>query len=153
MAAVRLGCAERDRVDVHSVVKGLPTVVEITEASAKLDEPSENQIVVVHDGGIVGYSTIRWWQEQNDTWLYLHRGYLLPEHRGQGIGSAILSWAEERIRQLVRQHGTARTAVIGANTSASEQEATALLLGAGVLEGRVGRGAHGRRRPLLHPPV
>ncbi|WP_217545235.1 GNAT family N-acetyltransferase [Streptomyces sp. GbtcB6] len=131
MAAVRLGCAERDRVDAHSVVEGLPTAAEIAEASAKLEEPSKNQILVVLGRGVVGYATIRWWQERDDTWLYLHRGHLLPEHRGQGIGSAMLSWAEERIRQLVRQHGTTRTAVIGANAMASEQDATALLLGNG----------------------
>lgn len=49
----------------------------------------------------------------------------------QGTGSAILNWAESRIRQLVQQHGTAQTAVIGANAMASEQEATALLLETG----------------------
>jgi mycothiol synthase len=131
MAAVRLGCAERDGGDARSVVEGIPTGAEIAEASAKLEEPSKNQILVVRDGSVVGYSTIRWWQERDDTWLYLHRGYLLPEHRHQGIGSAMLSWAEERIRQLVEQHGTARTAVIGANAVATEQDATALLLAAG----------------------
>ncbi|MEV7542471.1 GNAT family N-acetyltransferase [Streptomyces sp. NPDC089915] len=131
MAAVRLGCAERDGVDVRSVVEGLPTAAEIAEASAKLDEPSENQVLVVRDGSVVGYSTIRWWQERDDTWLYLHRGHLLPEHRGQGIGSAMLSWAEGRIRRLVEEHGTARAAVIGANAMVSERDATALLLAAG----------------------
>ncbi|MGW2303314.1 GNAT family N-acetyltransferase [Streptomyces sp. NPDC001809] len=131
MAAVRLGCVERDRVDARSVVEGLPTAAEIAEASAKLEEPSRNQALVVRDGSVVGYSTIRWWQERDDTWLYLHRGYLLPEHRDQGIGSAMLRWAEERIRRLVEEHGTARTAVIGANAMLSEQDATALLLAAG----------------------
>ncbi|BAG19261.1 MULTISPECIES: GNAT family N-acetyltransferase [Streptomyces] len=131
MAAVRLGCAERDRVDARSVVEGLPTAAEIAEASAKLDDPSENQALVEHSGGVVGYATIRRWQERDGTWLYLHRGYLMPEHRGQGIGSAMLNWAESRIRQLVQQHGTARTAVLGANAMVSEQDATALLLDAG----------------------
>ena len=131
MAAVRRGCAERDQVDVHSVVEGLPTAAEIAEASAKLEEPSSNQILVVHDGNIVGYTTIRWWQERDNTRLYLHRGHLLPEHRHQGIGSAMLAWAEERIRHLVEQHGTEQTAVIGANAAASEQDATDLLLTAG----------------------
>ncbi|MFE2010523.1 GNAT family N-acetyltransferase [Streptomyces sp. NPDC059491] len=131
MAAVRLGCAERDRIDARSVVEGLPTAAEIAGASARLDDPSENQALVEHDGGVVGYATIRWWQERDGTRLYLHRGYLLPEHRGQGIGSALLSWAESRIRRLVHQHGTARTAVIGANAMASQQDATALLLDAG----------------------
>ncbi|MCZ0984623.1 GNAT family N-acetyltransferase [Streptomyces diastatochromogenes] len=131
MAAVRLGCAQRDRADARSVVEGIPTAAEIAEACAKLGDPSENQALVEHDGGVVGYSTIRWWQERDGTWLYLHRGYLLPEHRGQGIGSAMLNWAESRIRWLVQQHGTAQTAVIGANAMASEQEATALLLETG----------------------
>ncbi|MFJ8859517.1 GNAT family N-acetyltransferase [Streptomyces sp. NPDC102451] len=131
MAAVRLGCAERDGVDARSVVEGLPTATEIAEASAELEEPSRNQILVVRNAGVVGYATIRWWRERDGTWLYLHRGYLLPEHRGQGVGSAMLSWAEERIRRLVVQHGTARTAVIGANATASEQDATELLLTSG----------------------
>ncbi|NUP45930.1 MAG: GNAT family N-acetyltransferase [Catenulispora sp.] len=131
MVAVRLGCAERDRVDAHSVVEGLPTAAEIAEASAKVEEPSKNQVLVMHAGSVVGYATIRWWQERDDTWLYLHRGYLLPEHRRQGIGSAMLDWAEGRIRRLVEQHGTVRTAVIGANAMASEQDATSLLLTAG----------------------
>ncbi|WP_427889136.1 GNAT family N-acetyltransferase [Kribbella sp. GL6] len=127
MAAVRLGCADRDGVDAHSVVEGLPGEAEVAEESAK----EEDQILVVCDGSVVGYSTIRRWQERDDTWVYLHRGYLLPEHRRQGVGSAMLSWAEERIRRLVDDHGTAPTAVIGANAMASEQDATALLLAAG----------------------
>lgn len=68
---------------------------------------------------------------RDGTWLYLHRGYLLPEHRGAGIGSAMLDWAEARIRRLVQHHGTARTAVFGANAMASEKDATELLLAAG----------------------
>ncbi|MBX7555628.1 GNAT family N-acetyltransferase [Streptomyces sp. tea 10] len=131
MAAVRLGCAQRDRIDARSVVEGLPTATEVAESCARLDDPSENQVLVEHDGGVVGYSTIRWWQARDGTCLYLHRGYLLPEHRGQGIGSAMLNWAECRIRRLVQQHGTTQTAVFGANAMVCEQEATALLLETG----------------------
>lgn len=131
MAAVRLGCAERDRIDARSVVEGLPTAAEIAEASARLDDPSENQLLVEYDGDVVGYSTIRWWQERDGTWLYLHRGHLLPGHRGQGVGSAMLDWAENRVRRLMQQHGTARRAVLGANAMASERDATALLLETG----------------------
>lgn len=128
MAAVRLGCAGRDGIDARSVVEGVPTAAEIAEASAKLDDPSENQVLVEHNGDLVGYVTIRWWQERDGTWLYLHRGYLLPEHRGAGIGSDMVNWAESRIRRLVQQHGTARTAVFGANAMVSEEDSTELLL-------------------------
>ncbi|GAA1331166.1 hypothetical protein GCM10009647_071060 [Streptomyces sanglieri] len=128
MAAVRLGCAQWDRIDARSIVEGIPTAAELAEGSAKLDDPSENQVLVEYGSGVVGYSTIRWWQERDGTWLYLHRGYLLPEHRGRGVGSTMLDWAESRIRRLVQQHGTTPTAVFGANALASEQDATALLL-------------------------
>lgn len=128
MAAVRLGCAGRDGIDARSIVEGVPTAAEIGEASAKLDDPSENQVLVEHNGDIVGYVTIRWWQERDGTWLYLHRGYLLPEHRGAGVGSDMVDWAESRIRRLVQQHGTARTAVFGANAMVSEEDSTELLL-------------------------
>lgn len=131
MAAVRLGCAERDRVDARSVVEGLPTAAELAEGSARLTEPSRNQMLVVRNGNVVGYATVRWWQERDGTWLYLHRGYLLPEHRRRGIGSAMLGWAEERIRRLATRHDTVRTAVIGANAMATEADATALLLATG----------------------
>ncbi|MFJ9709256.1 GNAT family N-acetyltransferase [Streptomyces sp. NPDC101234] len=130
MAAVRLGCVARDRIDAQSVVEGLPTAAEIAESSAQLVDPSDNQVLVVHRGDVVGYATVRWWRERDGTWLYRHRGYLLPEHRGRGIGSAMLSWVEHRVHQLVRQQGTAQTAVFGANAMTSEQDATALLLGA-----------------------
>ncbi|MFD9870831.1 GNAT family N-acetyltransferase [Streptomyces niveus] len=131
MAAVRLGSAERDGVDLRSIVEGAPTAAEIGEACAELDDPSENQILAEHSDGSVGYATVRWWRERNGTWLYLHRGHLLPEHRGRGIGSAMLDWAENRIRRLVQQHGTAQTAVFGANATATEEDATRLLLDAG----------------------
>lgn len=131
MAAVRRGCVERDRVDPGSVVEGLPTVAEIAESCARLVDPAGNQILVEHDGAVVGYATVRWWQERSGTWLYLHRGYLLPGHRGRGVGSAMFGWAEARIRQLVERQGTARTAVFGANAMATEEDATALLLDGG----------------------
>lgn len=131
MAAVRLGCAAQDGTDARSVVEKLPTAVELDASCAELDDPFQNQVLVEHGRGVVGYATIRWWQERDGTWLYLHRGHLLPGHRGRGLGSAMLDWAEARIRRLVRQHGTALTAVFGANATASERDATALLLGAG----------------------
>ncbi|WP_435879325.1 N-acetyltransferase family protein [Streptomyces mutabilis] len=108
MAAVRLGCAQRDGIDTHSVVEGIPTVAEIAESCAELDDPSENQVLVERGGGIVGYSTIRWWLERDGTWLYLHR----PESRRLGRGRTLLL---EGLRCL-REHG-ARTARLYTGTA------------------------------------
>src|SRR5579859_7608185 len=99
MAAVRLASVDRDGLDVDSVVDPVPTVVEC----------ADEQTLVEHNGVVVGYSVLSWWYERDGTWLYLHRGYLLPEHRGRGVGSDLLAWAENRIRELVVQQGTAAT--------------------------------------------
>ena len=131
MAAVRLGCAERDRMDPGSVVEGIPTAAELARSCRTLDDPAEDQLLVERDGRVVGHATVRWWQERDGTWVYLHRGHLLPGHRARGVGSAMLGWAEDRVRRLVRRHGTARSAVFGANAMDGEHDATALLLQAG----------------------
>lgn len=44
------------------------TAAEIAESCATSDDPSDNQILVEHDGGVVGYATIRWWQERDGRW-------------------------------------------------------------------------------------
>ncbi|WP_222871441.1 GNAT family N-acetyltransferase [Nonomuraea sp. PA05] len=108
MAAVRLGCAERDRINARSILEGIPASAEIGQS---LHDSPENQVVVERDGGVVGYVTVRWWEERDGTWVHLHRGHLLPGHRGRGVGSAMLDWAEGRIRSLVGEQDCAHSRV------------------------------------------
>ncbi|TXS07601.1 GNAT family N-acetyltransferase [Streptomyces sp. col6] len=131
MAAVRAGSAEHDGLDADSVVEGLPDAEEIGTASAALADPARDQVLVEHDGAVVGYAAVRWWRERDGTQLYLHRGHLLPGHRGRGVGAAMVAWAEEHIRRLVAEQGTAETAVFGANAMAGEREAARLLTDTG----------------------
>ncbi len=101
--------------------------------------------------GVVGCATIRWWQSGTIRGCTCTAATLARASRPRASAPAMLSWAEERIRQLVNQHGTARTAVIGANAVASEQDATALLRAAGyrhvfsLVGERAGRSAAGAR--------
>jgi mycothiol synthase len=119
MVAVRFGCLQHDGLDADSVVEKIPNPGQIVDG---------HQILVTHNGTVVGYAMVTWWHERDGTWLYLHRGHLLPHHRGQGIGTDMLAWAENRIRELVQQHGTRATAVFGASAAATEHDATKLLL-------------------------
>ncbi|GAA2970864.1 hypothetical protein JCM13580A_07790 [Streptomyces drozdowiczii] len=131
MAAVRAGSAEHDGLDADSVVEGLPDAEQIGTASAALADPARDQVLVEHDGAVVGYAAVRRWRERDGTLLYLHRGHLLPGHRGHGVGSAMVAWAEEHIRRLVAEQGTAESAVFGANAMAGEREAARLLTDTG----------------------
>ena len=56
------------------------------------------------DGQPVGYGRI-WWTDQNDgTRLYELIGYLHPDWRGMGIGSAMWTAAEARAREIAAGH-------------------------------------------------
>ncbi len=86
------------------------------------------------DGQIIGYSGVTWWTERDGVWLYLTIGHLLPAWRGRGIGTAMLRWAESRAATLATTHPTNGKAMLGANASSTEVDATALLRDAGYHE-------------------
>ncbi|MEV4074158.1 GNAT family N-acetyltransferase [Nonomuraea fuscirosea] len=98
IATLRAGCAARDGIDSRSIVEGVPTAAQIARFSASLDDPTEDQVLVVRGADVVGHTAVTRWQESDGTWVYLHLGHVLPGHRGLGIGSAMLTWAEEHIR-------------------------------------------------------
>jgi ribosomal protein S18 acetylase RimI-like enzyme len=63
--------------------------------------------------------------ESDGTHVWLIVGWVLPEWRGRGLGTALLRWAEGRVRELAAaQPGRWEYA---ANASGTETEATALL--------------------------
>ncbi len=48
---------------------------------------------------VIGYSQIESWHEEDGVWVYFMGGWVLPEWRGKGIGSAMLHWGEAMARQ------------------------------------------------------
>jgi mycothiol synthase len=87
------------------------------------------------DESVVGYSRIISWPEGDGTWVYLTLGWILPEWRGQGIGTAMLHWLEARICQLAAAEHPNEKSEFAANASSTEREATALLLNEGYYAG------------------
>ena len=84
---------------------------------------------------VVGYSRILSWREGDGTWVYLTLGWVLPDWRGQGIGTAMLHALEARIRQLAAAEHPDEKCEFAANASSTEKEATALLLHEGYRAG------------------
>lgn len=57
------------------------------------------------NGEVIGYNRV-WWDKLNDgvTLTYACVGFLLPEWRRKGIGSAMFQHAEERLREIAAAH-------------------------------------------------
>jgi ribosomal protein S18 acetylase RimI-like enzyme len=133
MVAIREGCRKVDQIDPLSAEESIPTVEDLARwfATARSGEhafdPALDMLFAEVSGRTIGYNRITWWTEQDGTWLYLHLGYLLPEWRLQGIGRAMLRWAEGRIRTLAVEHPTGGKGTFGANATSTQAELTSLL--------------------------
>jgi mycothiol synthase len=136
LLAVHEGSAQADAVDPLSSMESIPTLdgIRARFAPSSTFDPATDALVVEMDGQVIGYSRVTWWTERDGVWLYLTTGRLLPAWRGQGIGASMLQWAEERAAALAATHPTDGKAMVGANASSTEVDATALLRDAGYRE-------------------
>jgi ribosomal protein S18 acetylase RimI-like enzyme len=133
IVAVRAGSRDWDQIDPLSTLEGVPTLDEVRRwfTHPVNFDPATDLLFVEIGGQVVGYSRVTWWTEQDGVWLYLSLGSLLPSWRGRGIGSAMLHWAEQRLRERAAGHPTTGHRLFGANASSTERDATALLVHAG----------------------
>ena len=122
-------CADHDQVDRLSSIEHAPTQNDLTRWLIEVvqQEHTHNWLVAQVDDTLVGYSRIIWWQEEDGTWVYLTVGWVIPQWRGKGIRTAMLHWAENRIRELAAEHPTAGKWEFASNATNTEKEATALL--------------------------
>lgn len=133
MVAVIEGCQENDKVDPLSPEAGIPSVSELAASFSQAEniDLHRDVLLVELDQRVIGFQWLRWWTQADGTWIYYHRGRVLPQWRGRGIGTATLRWAERRIRELARLHPTNGRAVFRANTTSHEKEYNELLLNEG----------------------
>ncbi len=132
MLAVREKSKDYDKVDPLSTLESIPTLKQLEEGiSEDHGDPYRDVLIAEGNGEVIGYNHISWWTEEDGTWLYLHLGYLLPEWRGKGIGTAMLHYAENHIRTIAKNHRTNGKDMFGTNATSTEKEKTALLLNEG----------------------
>jgi mycothiol synthase len=136
LVAVHEGSAQADGVDPLSSMESIPTLDEMRErfAPSSTFDPAADALIVEADKQVIGYGGVTWWTERDGVWLYLTTGHQLPVWRGQGIGTAMLRWAEDRAAALATTHPTNGKAMLGANASSTEVDATALLRASGYHE-------------------
>lgn len=129
MVSVREKSAEHDQIDALSTLESISTVQNLANSLDDNNcEPTMDLLIVEMNGEVIGYTKIDWWTESDGTWLYLHDGFLVPEWRGKGIGSAMLRWSQRRIRAIASNHQTNGKGMFGSNAMTTEIEKTKLLL-------------------------
>ena len=122
---------------------GIPSRVDRDDVASYMRHPSQffdparDVTLVEHEGRVVAFAE-REWVDTRDADLREYRvdGYVLPEFRGRGIGSALLADNEERARALSATHETPRARVLGSWTGEHQARSIRLLRSRGYDEVR-----------------
>jgi mycothiol synthase len=133
MLAIRLHSAAHDQIDPRSSREGLPTEADLRATFPETTMRGHPDLLLAAiDDQLVGYNHVLWrWTEVTGVRVYLHLGYLLPAWRNKGIGSAMLRWAQQRIRMIAADEQADDRATFATNVSSTELEADALIRHAG----------------------
>jgi mycothiol synthase len=129
MAAVRAGSSQHDGIDPNSARESVPSETDMRNMFGEeglVGNP--DLLLVAMNDQVIGYNHVFWrWTEVTGARVYLHLGYLLPQWRGKGIGTAMLAWAQQRIRAIAAEDQADTQATFATNVSSTEHEADALI--------------------------
>lgn len=91
-------------------------------------DPYTDMLFAEMNGEVIGYQRV-WWDKLNDglTFTYSCVGFLLPEWRRKGIGTAMFQYAEDRMRQIAAAHTGPETKVFSMWANGTAEGWVALL--------------------------
>jgi ribosomal protein S18 acetylase RimI-like enzyme len=93
-------------------------------------DPGLDLLVAEVDGLPMAYSRVWWNQEEDGPRLYQHVCFVDPDVKGRGIGTALFSWNEERLREIAAAHDVPEK-LFEAYVNDANAAATALFRNAG----------------------
>ncbi len=73
-------------------------------SNPKNSDTQRDMVITEIEGELVGYSRVTWRVELDGARIYEHFGFLAPKWRGKGLGTALVSWSEERLREIAADH-------------------------------------------------
>jgi mycothiol synthase len=99
MLAVIHGCSAVDGIERADQLEDIIN----NYAHLHHSEPNRDMLFAEVNGEVVAYTRC-WWEIEGDgNWIGFQFGYVLPEWRHKGIGSALLRFTEARLREIARQ--------------------------------------------------
>lgn len=127
MVAANMAARLAAGVEEIVTVEGL----EVQYAHLTNSDLADDLRIIELDGQIVGYVRVEWIDQNDGSRSYDMVCLLHPAQREQGIGGAMLRWAEARIRQIAAGHPDDRTRWFGAENWDADRHATRLLTKSG----------------------
>ena len=100
MAAVTNAATDVDGTEYTVTVEDLGKEF----SNLRNSDPQHDIVIVEVNGELVGYNRVEWWEELDGSRIYFHYGFVKPEWRGKGIGTALFRWAEARLRGIAAGH-------------------------------------------------
>jgi mycothiol synthase len=111
-------------------VEEIVTVDQLANDYAHLTNSDRDRdlVIIELDDRIVGYVRVEWLDQNDGSRSYDRICILEPGLHGQGIGAAMLRWAETRVREIASTHDTDRPRWIGAEHWDADERARRLLV-------------------------
>jgi mycothiol synthase len=110
-------------------IRNIATVADVTNSYEHLVncDPDQDMLMVEVAGELIGYTRVTWRKLNDGSRIYHHIAYLVPEWRRKGIGSAMLQFAESRLRQIASGHPHEEPKFFLVEVNAREKAKIALL--------------------------
>ncbi len=94
-------------------------------------DPTRDLLVAEVDGRPVGYSRVWWDEEPAGAYIYRQVCFVDPAFGNRGVGSALLAWGENQLREIAAEHDTPEKLLEAPLVNDRNTFATALIRGAG----------------------
>jgi len=127
MLAVINGSKDEDQIERSETLENITNNYNHLENC----DPYRDLLIAEIDGRMIAYTRVTWNTQEDGLTFYQTFGFLLPDWRRQGIGSAMLAWSEDRLRQVASSHDMAGPRFFQAGAADTEKGTTAMLIKSG----------------------
>jgi ribosomal protein S18 acetylase RimI-like enzyme len=128
MASVITDSSKVDHVDRKITAEDIALLFEKYPTNC---DPTTDMIFAEVAGEVVGYARGWWTEVPPSLRLYKHNGFLIPKWRRKGIGTAMLNWMENRLKEIAETHSCANEKYLQVAVSQNQEGTAALLERAG----------------------